>query len=285
MLTYTVLDPIAFALGPIRVHWYGVMYLIAFIGGWWLGRIRAAVPGSHWKVQEIDDLLVYMALGVVLGGRVGYVLFYDFSNLLDDPLLLFRIWQGGMSFHGGLLGVMVAMFLFASRFKRKFFDCTDFVAPLVPLGLGAGRLGNFINGELWGGPTALPWGMRISCGNFPEICFDKLQLTTGAQFTPALHPSQLYEALLEGLVLFILVWLFSFRKRPTMAVSGVFLIGYGLVRIAVEFVRLPDVQIGYLAFDWFTMGQLLSTPMLLGGVGLLVIAYARGRSDRKMGLQ
>ena len=283
MLTCPACVSVAHALVPVSVHWYGVMYLVAFFGGWWLGRIRAAVPGSQWKPQEIDDLLFYMALGVVLGGRVGYVLFYDFENLLKDPLLLFRIWQGGMSFHGGLLGVLVAMSLFSSRFNKKFFDCTDFVAPLVPLGLGAGRLGNFINGELWGGPTSLPWGVRLSCEIFPETCYDKLQLAAGTKLSPALHPSQLYEALLEGFGLFVLVWIFSSRIRPTMAVSGVFLIGYGLVRFAIEFVRMPDVQIGYLAFDWLTMGQLLSAPMLLGGGVLVAIAYARNQPDRIRG--
>ncbi|TVO73008.1 prolipoprotein diacylglyceryl transferase [Sedimenticola selenatireducens] len=275
MPIYPNIDPVALSVGPISIHWYGIMYMVAFIGGWWLGRVRAARPDSGWKADDIDDLLFYMALGIILGGRIGYTLFYGFDNLIRDPLSLFRVWEGGMSFHGGLLGVMVALMLFAKRFNRTFFECTDFVAPLIPLGLGAGRIGNFINGELWGGPTSLPWGFQINCKDFPSVCFDTLNLAEGTLMSQALHPNQLYEALLEGILLFIILWLYSSRPRPAMAVSGLFLTGYGVIRFIIEFVRLPDAHIGYLAFDWFTMGQLLSAPMIFGGLTLILLSYMR----------
>ena len=258
MLTYPDIDPVAIAFGPVQIHWYGLMYLIGFLGGWWLGRVRARRPGSGWQPQEIADLLFYVALGVILGGRLGYVLFYDLGGFLSDPLSLVRIWQGGMSFHGGLVGVLLAIWLYARRTGRTFFTVGDFLAPLVPLGLGAGRIGNFINGELWGRPTELPWGMV-----FPHV--DELPR----------HPSMLYEAFLEGLVLFVLLWLYSARPRPTMAVSGLFLLAYGVFRFAVEFVRVPDAHIGYLAFGWVTMGHALSAPMVAAGAVLMLLAYRR----------
>jgi len=278
MMIYPNIDPIALSLGPLSVHWYGVMYLVGFLGGWWLGRVRAAHPGSGWTAQQIDDLLFYIVLGVVLGGRLGYTLFYGFASLMNDPLSLFRIWEGGMSFHGGLLGVLIAMWLFGRRHARGFFELTDFIAPLIAVGLGAGRIGNFINGELWGAPASIPWAMRVSCDRFFELCRDKLHLPPGTDYTPPLHPTQLYEALLEGLALFLILWLFSARPRPTMAVSGLFLVCYGLFRFAVEFVRMPDAHIGYLVFGWFTMGQLLTLPMLAGGLLLLVLAYRTSRT-------
>lgn len=273
MLTYPNIDPVFLSLGPLNIYWYGVMYLIAFLGGWWLGRLRASRKESSWSSQDVDELLFYMVLGIVLGGRLGYIIFYDFGSLIQDPLNLFKVWQGGMSFHGGLLGVMVAMVLFAKRFNRKFFDCTDFVAPLVPLGLGAGRLGNFINGELWGGPTDMIWGMQVSCQQFPSLCYEKLQLAAGSMISPPLHPSQLYEALLEGGLLFVLLWIFTSKPRPLVATSGLFLVGYGIIRILIETVRMPDVQIGYIAYDFLTMGQILSIPMLLGGLVFMIMSY------------
>lgn len=275
MLTYPNIDPVLFALGPVSVHWYGAMYLVGFVAGWWLGRRRAARPDSGWRVEQVDDLLFYIALGVVLGGRLGYTLFYGFDTLLRDPLSLLRIWEGGMSFHGGLLGVLVAMWLFGRRHDKGFFQSTDFIAPLIPLGLGAGRIGNFINGELWGAPGAVPWAMQVPCDRFMALCTDKLQLPPGTLMTPPLHPNQLYEALLEGVVLFAILWLFSSRPRPAMAVSGLFLVCYGLFRFAIEFVRMPDAHLGYLAFDWVTMGQLLSLPMLLAGAVLLSLAFRK----------
>jgi len=258
MLTYPDIDPVLVYLGPLKIHWYGLMYLIGFGGGWWLGRVRASRPDSSWKPDDVDDLLFYAAIGVILGGRVGYVLFYDFSRFMDNPLILLTVWQGGMSFHGGLLGVMTAMWFFARRQKIKFFKLMDFVAPLVPIGLGAGRLGNFINGELWGAPASVSWAMRVPCEQFVELCNYKLRLPFDTEFTPPLHPSMLYEAALEGAVLFLLLWVFSSKPRPVMAVSAMFLMGYGLSRFAVEFVRMPDAHLGYLAFNWVTMGHLLT---------------------------
>jgi phosphatidylglycerol:prolipoprotein diacylglycerol transferase len=258
MLTYPDIDPVAVSLGPVAIHWYGLMYLIGFVGGWWLGVVRARRPESGWQTSEIGDLLFYVALGVILGGRVGYILFYNFGLFLDDPLMLLRVWQGGMSFHGGLLGVLLAMWLYGRKTGRSFFQVTDFMAPFVPIGLGAGRIGNFINGELWGAPTDLPWGMV-----FPFV-----------DDQPR-HPSMLYEALLEGLVLFVVLWLYSSKPRPTRAVSGMFLLGYGVFRFGVEFVREPDAHIGYLAMQWLTMGHLLSAPMIVFGVLLLALAYRK----------
>lgn len=273
MLTYPSINPAAISLGPFNVYWYGIMYLVGFVGGWWLARRRAARSGSGWTRQQVDDLLFYVVLGVILGGRIGYTLFYGLGTLRADPLSLFRIWEGGMSFHGGLLGVLIAMWLYAKRISRSFFQLTDFLAPLIPVGLGAGRLGNFINGELWGAPGNVPWAMRVSCERFFTLCRDKLQLPVSTEFTPPLHPTQLYESLLEGLALFLILWFYSSRPRPMMAVSGLFLVGYGAFRFGVEFLRLPDAHIGYLAFSWFTMGQLLTLPMLAAGIALLVLAY------------
>ncbi len=258
MLNYPLIDPVAVSLGPLKIHWYGIMYLIAFGAAWWLGRRRARQPGSGWNDEQISDLIFYGALGVVLGGRIGYTLFYNFSHFASDPVSILRLWEGGMSFHGGLLGVLLAMWLFGRKYKHSFFALTDFVAPLVPIGLATGRLGNFINGELWGQPTNVAWGMV-----FP-----------GAGPLPR-HPSQLYEMFLEGIVLFFIVWIFSAKPRPRMAVSGVFALGYGVFRFAVEFVRQPDDHLGFIAFGWLTQGQLLSAPLILTGIVLLWLAYRR----------
>lgn len=266
MLTYPEIDPVAISIGPFDVHWYGLMYLVGFAAGWWLGVRRARRPHSDWKADEIGDLLFYVAVGVVLGGRLGYVLIYNQDAFQQDPLMLFRIWQGGMSFHGGLIGVLLAMRLYGRKTGRTFFQVTDFIAPLVPIGLGAGRIGNFINGELWGRPTDLPWGMVFRF-------YDELPR----------HPSMLYEALLEGLVLFTILWIYSARPRPTRAVSGMFLLFYGLFRFGVEFVREPDHQIGFVAFHWMTMGHLLSLPMILFGIWLLWVAYRGDRSPVAQG--
>lgn len=261
MLMHPNIDPVALSLGPLKVHWYGLMYLVGFVGGYWLGLRRAGRPGSGWQRDEISDLLFYVALGVILGGRLGYVLFYNLGQYLERPQELLYIWTGGMSFHGGLVGVMVAMALYARKTRRGFFQVSDFIAPLVPLGLGAGRIGNFINQELWGKASELPWAMV-----FPH---------TDPTLTPR-HPSMLYEALLEGLVLFIVLWWFSSKTRPRGAVSGLFLVCYGLFRILVEFVRLPDAHIGYLYGGWLTVGQLLSLPMLLFGLWLMLRAAREG---------
>lgn len=269
------IDPIALQLGPVAVRWYGLMYLVGFALAWWLGRLRAKAPNAPVGPGQVDDLLFYTALGVIVGGRLGYILFYGYEGWLADPLRLLRIWEGGMSFHGGLIGVLVATWWYGRRVGRTFFEMTDFIAPLVPLGLMAGRIGNFINGELWGGVSSMPWAMQVSCFRFPGLCADKLGLPVGTPLTPPLHPSQLYQAMLEGLALFILLWWFSARPRPVAAVSGLFLLGYGVFRGIVELVRMPDAHLGYLAFGWLTMGQLLSLPMILGGALLLVLAYRR----------
>lgn len=257
MLVHPDFDPVAFSLGPLHVRWYGLMYLLGFVGGWALGRYRAKQPNSGWTAAQIDDLVFYIALGVILGGRIGYILFYSFGSFLQNPLILFRIWEGGMSFHGGFLGVLLAMVLFARKYRKRFWATTDFIAPLIAPGILFGRIGNFINGELWGRVTDLPWGMvfRQTGDGLPR------------------HPSQLYEAALEGVALFAIVWLFSAKPRPTMAVSGVFALAYGIFRFLVEFVRQPDPQLGYLAFGWLTMGQVLSLPLIAVGAVLLRLAY------------
>ncbi len=255
MFVYPHPDPIAFSLGPLHVHWYGLMYLVGFAGAWWLARRRAAGPGSTWTPTEVDDLIFYCALGVILGGRIGWMLFYGTEGILEDPLSAVRVWEGGMSFHGGLIGVLVALALFATRRGKRIADVFDFTAPLPAIGFGAGRIGNFINGELWGKPTEVPWAVVVD--------------------GVALHASQLYEAFLEGLVLFVILWWFTARPRPRLAPSGLFLLCYGVFRFAVEFVRVPDANRGYLLFDWMTMGQILSLPMIIAGVWLLVVAYRR----------
>ena len=268
-------DPVALQLGPLAVRWYGLMYLAGFAAAWWLGRTRARRPGAVISVVQMDDLLFYAALGVILGGRLGYTLFYDFAGWLADPVQILRVWEGGMSFHGGLLGVLIAMAWYGRRIGRPFFALTDFIAPLVPLGLFAGRIGNFINAELWGAPGDVPWAMQLSCSGHPSLCWDKLLLPPDSVLTPPLHPTQLYEAALEGVLLFVLLWLFSARTRPLMAVSGLFLLGYGLFRFLVEFLRMPDAHLGYLAQGWVTMGQLLSAPMIAAGAALMILAYRR----------
>ncbi len=263
MLTFPEFNPIAVEIGPLKVHWYGIMYLVGFASAWWLGTRRARQEGSAWSPDQLSDLIFYGALGAVLGGRIGYTIFYVGEKFIADPLMIFRVWEGGMSFHGGFLGVLFAMFIYAQKQNRKFFDVMDFLAPLTPIGLGAGRIGNFINGELWGRTTDVPWGMV-----FP-----------GAGALPR-HPSQLYEFFLEGIVLFLIVWFFSAKKRPRMAVSGVFALGYGLFRFIVEFARQPDSHLNFIAFDWLTMGQLLSTPMIILGIVLLWLAYNKNTVDQ-----
>jgi phosphatidylglycerol:prolipoprotein diacylglycerol transferase len=255
MLTYPEIDPIIFSVGPLAVRWYGLMYVIGFLAAWFLARRRAEEPWSAIKPSQVDDLIFYSMLGVIAGGRLGYCLVYGWEYWLEDPLYVFKITQGGMSFHGGLVGVMVAMWLYGRSIGKGMWQVTDFVAPLVPVGLGTGRIGNFINGELWGKPTDVAWGFNI----------DGI----------GLHPSQLYEALLEGLVLFVILWVYSAKPRPHMAVSGMFLIWYGVFRFFVEFYRVPDADLGYLALGWVTMGQILSAPMILAGVTLILMAYRK----------
>ena len=270
MIAYPSFDPVAIALGPLKVHWYGLMYLLAFASAWWLGRIRARAPHSPVKPEQVDDLIFYGALGVVLGGRLGSVFFYNFDSFLQDPIYLFRIWEGGMSFHGGFLGVLVAMEFYRRKVGCRFLELTDFIAPLAPLGLAAGRLGNFINAELWGAPGNVPWAVKLSCEQFPPDRY--VDFAGPLCFSPR-HPTQLYEMLFEGLVLFVVIWLISAKPRPLMTLSGSFLLLYGLARTGVEFIRLPDAHIGYLLnTDWLTRGIVLSLPMIIVGAVLIILA-------------
>lgn len=256
MLTFPDINPVAFQIGVFKIHWYGLMYILGFAGAWLLAWWRAKKPKSGWTKEQVSDLIFYCALGVVIGGRLGYMIFYDFWNFITHPWIILKIWQGGMAFHGGLIGVMIAVWLFGRKYHKTFFEVGDFVAPLVPIGLGAGRIGNFINGELWGRVTDVPWGMVFpNAGSQPR------------------HPSQLYEFFLEGVVLFALLWWFSSKPRPRMAVSGLFLLLYGCFRFFVEFFRQPDVQIGFIG--GFTEGQLLSIPMIIAGAWMLIYAYKK----------
>jgi phosphatidylglycerol---prolipoprotein diacylglyceryl transferase len=271
------INPIAIPLPfwPHGIHWYGLMYLLAFGMAWWIGtrRVRAGrLPGVD--ENAFGDLLFYGMLGVVLGGRVGYVLFYGFDEFLAHPLFLLRINEGGMSFHGGLLGVMIAAAWWSRSHRLPFFDTMDFVAPLVPAGLGFGRLGNYIGGELWGKYTGGNWGVifpRSLPEPFNTLPMDQLHRlhASGALDSYARHPSQLYQAALEGLVMFVVLIAYSRKPRPRYAVSGLFALLYGVFRFMVEFVRVPDEKLGYLAFGWLTMGQLLSLPLIAVGLALI----------------
>jgi len=260
MLTFPSVDPVVVHLvGPLAIRWYGLMYLVGLLLAWgllWLRLDRLSRP--VYKKKELPDILFFAAMGMVLGGRIGYMVFYDWAHLIHAPLRLFAIWQGGMSFHGGLLGVLLALWLYARRTHRSFLQLTDLVAPVVPLGLAAGRIGNFINGELWGRVTHAPWGMVFPlAGDLPR------------------HPSQLYEFLLEGVLLFCILWGVSRKPRPKGMVSALFLVFYGLFRFSVEFFRQPDVQKGFVAFGWMSQGQLLSLPMMLAGLILWVWSIQR----------
>lgn len=281
MIPYPVFNPVAFEIGPVQVHWYGIMYLLGFLAAWWLARLRAARAGSTWKANDVDDLIFYCMLGVILGGRIGYVLFYGLPFWATDIWYPLKIWEGGMSFHGGMLGVIVAMTLFARRQHRNLADVYDFTVPLPPLGLFFGRIGNFINGELWGKPTTLPWGFVVNpLKLYPSQADAAHSYCRRFHISPCIlhvHASQLYEATLEGLVLFAVMWWFTSRPRPRLAPSGLFLAFYGTVRCLIELVRVPDAQIGYLAGGWLTEGQVLSAPMILIGIGLMLYAY-RARS-------
>lgn len=251
MLPYPHIDPIALSIGPLDIRWYGLMYLLGFAGAFGLAHWRVKHHALNWSSENISDLIFFAALGVIIGGRLGYLLFYPTPSNFVFPWSIFKVWEGGMSFHGGLIGVMTALGIFAYRRHKSFWDVLDFTAPLVPFGLAAGRLGNFINGELWGRVTDVEWAMVFPTGGpYPR------------------HPSQLYEMALEGfLLLGILLW-FARRPRPSGQIAALFLIGYSICRFVVEFWREPDASVGYLWGNWLTMGQLLSLPMFL--IGLLL---------------
>lgn len=255
MLMYPAIDPVAFHIFSWPVYWYGLMYLFGFIIAWFLLSYRLSLPNAPYDKEELSEIFFYSALGVIIGGRLGYMFFYDWQVLFSHPLMVFQTWKGGMSYHGGMIGVMLALYIRSRQTKRPFFGYMDFVAPVVPVGLGLGRIGNFINGELWGRVTDVPWGMVFPNGG-PE----------------PRHPSQLYEFFLEGLLFFLILWFFSRKPRPLGAVAGVFSLGYGCFRFAVEFVREPDAPIGYF-WGWLTEGQLLSIPLIALGIYLLIWAY------------
>jgi phosphatidylglycerol:prolipoprotein diacylglycerol transferase len=262
MITYSEVNPVALQIGPLSVHWYGLMYLVGFIGAWALLalRLKRSTFPRGFTIDQLSDILFYGALGVILGGRIGYMLFYAWSDFIANPWLILQVWHGGMSFHGGLIGVIIAISIYAHKIDKPFVEVADFIAPVVPIGLAAGRIGNFINGELWGRVTNVPWAMVFPQGG-----------------TLPRHPSQLYEFLLEGVALFIILWLFSQKPRPRWAVSGLFLVCYGIFRFVIEFFREPDPQIGYIAWGWLTKGQLLSLPMIILGILMLAWSYRRRR--------
>lgn len=263
MLVFPEFNPVAVSVGPLQVRWYGLMYLAGFIAFYLLGTRRAQLAWQKVQAAQVGDLLFYGVVGVIIGGRVGYVLFYHFAAFAADPLMLFRVWEGGMSFHGGLLGAVGAMLFFARKNGLRFLEVADFTAPLVPVGLGAGRVGNFINGELWGRATDLPWGMVFPMAG-----------------DVARHPSQLYELLLEGVVLFAVLWVYSAKPRGVGAVSGLFALLYGVMRFTAEFFREPDAHIGFIAWGWLTMGQLLSLPLIAVGAALMAMGGRAAASPR-----
>jgi len=274
------IDPIVLSIGPLSIHWYGIMYLLGLAAAWWIGvrRVRAGRFGI--SEQQFSDLIFEGMLGVIIGGRVGYMLVYGRAELAADPLSLVRVWEGGMSFHGGLVGVMAALAFWSWRQRRHAFDTIDFIAPLVPAGLGFGRIGNWIGGELWGRHTDAPWGVI-----FPQsldhlglsIEQIKARAAQGLLNHEMRHPSQLYQAFLEGVLLCSLLLWFTRRERPRYAASGVFALVYGLGRFVVEFAREPDAHMGYIAFGWMTTGQALSLPLVGVGLALLLLAYRRRR--------
>ena len=260
MITYPEIDPVIISIGFLKIRWYGLMYLIGFVAAILLAKARTKKTWSPVKYSEVDDLIFYCMLGVILGGRLGYVIFYGWHQLISDPLYIFRIMEGGMSFHGGLIGVIAALWLYGRKIDKSMITMMDFVAPIVPLGLGFGRIGNFINGELWGKPTNVAWSFKVN--------------------GVSLHATQLYEAFLEGLVLFLILWIFTDKERPKMQSSAVFLIGYGVFRFFIEFYRVPDAHLNYLAFGWVTMGQILTAPMIIIGMTMFILANNKEKFSR-----
>ena len=259
MIQYPSIDPVLLKIGPLKIHWYGVTYLVGFLLIWLGLSFRVKKSKGLWTSDQLSDIIFYGILGVLLGGRIGYIVFYNFSDYISHPLEMIKVWDGGMSFHGGLIGVIIAFIIYGKKINKSLFQISEFVLPFVPIGLGMGRIGNFINAELWGKVTNLPWAMV-----FPT---DPTQLPR--------HPSMLYEFLLEGVVLFIILIWFSKKTRPRLAIAGLFLLLYGCFRFLVEFVRVPDQQLGYLAWNWLTMGQILSFPMIIIGIIWLFRAYTK----------
>ena len=287
MMIHPQFDPVALSLGPIQVHWYGVMYLLAFATAYGLAWYRSS-QRAGWNSEMVSDLVFFGALGVILGGRIGYVLFYQFGELLQNPAYLFKVWEGGMSFHGGFIGVGLAMCYFAHKHKKPIFAVLDFVVPCVSLGLFFGRIGNYINGELWG---------RVSDGGynwltyFPQAAnadialiqsnpaLQSLMLEVNGYYLLPRHPSQLYEAFAEGLLLFIILWWYSAKPRPRMATTALFLLGYGISRFTIEFFRQPDADQGFILLGWMTKGQILTAPMILLGIFMFIYAYRKNIFD------
>jgi phosphatidylglycerol:prolipoprotein diacylglycerol transferase len=259
MIPYPHIDPVLLALGPLKIRWYGIAYVVGFLSAWSLAKRRASRPGSTWTMVDVEDLIFFSVFGVVLGGRLGYLCFYGQDQLARDPSYWYKVWEGGMSFHGGLIGVLLAMCFFAYRRTRSIGDVFDFVAPIPGIGILCGRIANFVNSELWGKATDLPWGFAVPTERGVVV----------------LHASQLYEGLLEGLLMFVIMWTFTSRPQPRWVPAGLFLVLYAIFRIMVEFVRVPDSQLGYLAGGWLTMGILLSIPMLVVGIAMMALGYAR----------
>jgi len=259
MLTYPDIHPIAFTLGPFSIRWYGIMYVLGFLGAACVAVYLGKRKPRPFSVNDVADLLFYCAIGVIFGGTIGYVLFYEPGRILTDPLVLFRFWEPGRSFHGGLIGVILAVFIYARVHQRRFLEIGDLVAPGIPVGLATGRLGNFLNGELWGRVTDVPWGMVFpQAGTLPR------------------HPSQLYEFFLEGILLFILLFTYSLKPRKEGEISALFLFFYGIFRFIIEFFREPDINQGFVAWGWLTKGQLLSIPMVVAG--LILFYYAKKKT-------
>lgn len=286
MLMHPNFDPIALQLGPLAIRWYALSYIVAFALFIWLGRRRIKQGNTVFTNDMLDDLLTYGVIGVILGGRIGYVLFYNFAQYMNNPLSIFKVWEGGMSFHGGFLGVLVAMLIYAKRHNLSFFQVTDFIAPMVPAGLASGRIGNFINGELWGrvtDPNAF-WSM-----GFPQAAHaDAAIASSNPQWYEWFlqygvlprHPSQLYQFALEGITLFVILWLFAKKPRPTGQISGLFLLGYGVFRFIAEFAREPDAQLGLLDLG-LSMGQWLSVPMIVLGIVIYLTASKQTQTSAK----